>query len=172
MTAEYAGLGGSVEYARIRGNAAKYWNVFNGFIFSLSAEGGYIKGLQGRGGAGVDDVLLTDRFFLGEPQIRGFDIRGVGPRPAPADCRWRGQSAHHYGSQPRRRRRDRQNAYYLGRAGEPRSAGRSWLGLRPSIFMDVGALFNVTEPVLTQSPSRAAFPSSRQMAMETRCSSA
>ena len=27
-----------------------------------------------------DPVRLTDRFFLGEPQIRGFDIRGVGPR--------------------------------------------------------------------------------------------
>src|SRR3546814_4469012 len=45
----------------------------SGFIFSLGAEGGYIKGLG-------QDVRLTDRFFLGEPQIRGFGIRGVGPR--------------------------------------------------------------------------------------------
>jgi outer membrane protein assembly factor BamA len=28
----------------------------------------------------IDKVRLTDRFFLGEPQLRGFDIRGVGPR--------------------------------------------------------------------------------------------
>src|SRR3546814_19842568 len=38
-----------------------------------SADLGYIKGLG-------QDVRLTDRFFLGEPQIRGFGIRGVGPR--------------------------------------------------------------------------------------------
>src|SRR3546814_13339809 len=28
----------------------------------------------------IDKVRLTDRFFLGEPQMRGFDIRGIGPR--------------------------------------------------------------------------------------------
>ena len=50
--------------------------MFGGFIFSLTGEGGFIKGLKDRG-AGVDRVLLTNRFFLGEPQFRGFDIRGV-----------------------------------------------------------------------------------------------
>ena len=76
---EFAGLGGSVRYVRARAKAAKYFNVLNGFILSFTGEGGYIKGLKDRG-EGIDKVLLTDRFFLGEPQIRGFDIRGVGPR--------------------------------------------------------------------------------------------
>ena len=31
-------------------------------------------------GPNRDPVRIIDRFFLGEPQIRGFDIRGVGPR--------------------------------------------------------------------------------------------
>ena len=156
VTAEYAGLGGSVEYARIRGNAAKYWNVFNGFIFSLSAEGGYIKGLQDRGGAGVDDVLLTDRFFLGEPQIRGFDIRGVGPRVLRQPIVDDGEGNPLIITDRNRVADDAigGNAYYLGRAELeiPLGSGVRELGLRPSIFMDVGALFNVTEPVLTQSP--------------------
>ena len=157
ITGEYAGLGGSVEYARIRGKAAKYWSVFNGFIFSLTAEGGYIKGLKDREGEGVDDVLLTDRFFLGEPQIRGFDIRGVGPRV----LRQRVETDDD-GNQIVITDRDQLlqddalggNAYYLGRAELeiPLGSGVRELGLRPSIFMDVGALFNVTTPVLTSRP--------------------
>lgn len=156
VTGEYAGLGGSVEYARIRGNAAKYWSVFNGFIFSLSAEGGYIKGLRDRPGEGVDDVFLTDRFFLGEPQIRGFDIRGVGPRVLRQPIVDDGEGNPLIITDPNTVRDDPigGNAYYLGRAELeiPLGSGVRELGLRPSIFMDVGALFNVTEPVLTQSP--------------------
>ena len=77
----FAGLGGDVRYIRFRGRGQQFWNVGNsGFIFSILAEGGTIIPLQERTGAGVDDVLLTDRFFLGEPQFRGFAIRGVGPR--------------------------------------------------------------------------------------------
>lgn len=156
ITGEYAGLGGSVEYARIRGKAAKYWSVFNGFIFSLTAEGGYIKGLKDREGEGVDDVLLTDRFFLGEPQMRGFDIRGVGPRVLRQPILDDGE-----GNPIIITDRDRVaddaiggNAYYLGRAELeiPLGSGVRELGLRPSIFMDVGALFNVTQPVLQNSP--------------------
>jgi outer membrane protein insertion porin family len=54
----------------------------SGFIFSLQGEGGAIKSFDNRGDAAqaIDNVRLTDRFYLGEPQIRGFDIRGVGPR--------------------------------------------------------------------------------------------
>ncbi len=162
FSTEFAGLGGDVRYLRFRGKAAKYWNVFNGFIFSLTAEGGVINGFEDRG-AGIDDVRLTDRFFLGEPQIRGFDIRGVGPRvlrqqiiadpespdpnnPLPLVITERDQLL-----------RDDAiggNAYYLGRAELeiPLGSGARELGLRPSIFMDVGALFNVTTPILQQSP--------------------
>ena len=60
-------------------SAAKYWTVLGNFVFSLTAEAGYIRSFE-NGGPGIDPVRLTDRFFLGSPQIRGFDIRGVGPR--------------------------------------------------------------------------------------------
>ena len=79
LSQDFAGLGGDVRYLRTRLSAAKYWNVFGDFIFSLTAEGGYIHSFE-NGAPDVDPVRLTDRFFLGSPQIRGFDIRGVGPR--------------------------------------------------------------------------------------------
>ncbi|RYE64210.1 MAG: outer membrane protein assembly factor BamA, partial [Oxalobacteraceae bacterium] len=39
---DFAGLGGDVRYARARFDADKYWGIGGGFIFSVSAEGGYI----------------------------------------------------------------------------------------------------------------------------------
>ena len=151
VSTDFAGLGGNVRYARARANAAKFWSLGSGFIFSLSAEGGYIKGLKDRG-EGVDDVLLTDRFFLGEPQMRGFDIRGVGPRVLREFLTSDGEGGVTVA--------DTQddslggNAYYLGRAEVeiPLGSGARELGLRPSIFVDVGSLFNVTAPELNQSP--------------------
>ena len=150
---EFAGLGGSVRYVRARAKAAKYFNVLNGFILSFTGEGGYIKGLKDRG-EGIDKVLLTDRFFLGEPQIRGFDIRGVGPRVV------RRQFDPETGevlTDPETYLSDDAiggNAYYLGRAELeiPLGSGARELGLRPSVYVDVGALFSVKAPQLIQSP--------------------
>ncbi len=149
VTGEYAGLGGSVKFARIRANAAKYWQPFGNFVFSLRAEGGYIKGFGDTNG--VSDVRLTDRYFLGEPDFRGFDIRGVGPRVL----------RQAYDPETMTYITDRNRllgddalggkAYYLGRAELEIPLGSSVkeLGLRPSIFLDVGALFNVERPQTT-----------------------
>ena len=154
VSGDFAGLGGSVKYARFRVNAAKYWPVFSGFVFSVRAEGGYIHALEDRGSEadGIDDVRLTDRFFLGEPDFRGFDIRGVGPRVIR-----RGYDANGVPIQDRDRVTDDAlggRAYYLTRAELeiPLGTGAKELGLRPSIFLDVGALFGVTRPILQNSP--------------------
>ncbi|QIQ86516.1 outer membrane protein assembly factor BamA [Erythrobacter sp.] len=158
LTSEFAGLGGDVRYIRFRGRAQQFWNVGNsGFIFSLLAEGGTIIPLQDRGGPNVDDVLLTDRFFLGEPQIRGFDIRGVGPRiltqPYVTD-----EDGNRVPITNRRQVRDDAlggRNYYLGRAELeiPLGTGARELGLRPSIWVDVGALWGVDAPVLQDNPN-------------------
>ncbi|MEL6874344.1 MAG: outer membrane protein assembly factor BamA [Pseudomonadota bacterium] len=158
---DFAGLGGSVKYLRGRLNASKHWRVLGDFIFNISGEGGYIYPLENRGSAadGIDDVRLTDRFFLGEPQIRGFDIRGVGPRvirnntiPALDDA---GNPFNQIVENTNNRTDDAigGRAYYLGRAELeiPLGSGARELGLRPSIFVDVGAVFDVTTPIL-QSP--------------------
>jgi len=151
VNVDFAGLGGNVKYAKLRAEAAKYWSVGSGFVFSLSAEGGYIKGLEDRG-AGEDDVRLVDRFFLGEGQIRGFDIRGVGPRVLRKPILDDGE-----GNPVIVEDRDQivddalgGNIYYLGRAELeiPLGSGARELGLRPSIFVDVGALWGIEQPVL------------------------
>ena len=161
---DVAGLGGDVDYARLRGNASEYWPVGKGFIFSISAEGGAIKALKSRNLPNEDDVYLTDRFYLGEPQIRGFDIRGVGPRivrkplvspsnggglPVPTTDKntWTDDAI---GG----------DYYYMGRAELeiPLGAGAKDMGIRPSIFMDTGAVWGVTTPALQGSNLTQTFP--------------
>lgn len=158
ISQDFAGLGGDVKYIRTRLNADKHFRVTDsGFIFSLSAEGGYIHPLENRGSAasGIDDVRLTDRFYLGEPQIRGFDIRGVGPRVQ----RIFFDGAIENGvpvNVPRLDRKQIQDdaiggrAYYLARAELqiPLGSGAKELGLRPSVFVDAGAVFKVATPIL------------------------
>jgi len=153
---DFAGLGGDVKYLRTRVNAAKFWNVGGGFIFSTSIEGGYIHSFENAAGPDQDPVRLVDRFFLGEPQIRGFDIRGVGPRvqriPFDAD-----------GNPVTDRKQIIEDAlggraYYVGRAELeiPLSSSFREMGLRPSVFVDIGAVFGLrdpqTNPILPGSP--------------------
>ena len=166
LSTEFAGLGGDVRYARFRGRAQQFWNLFNtGFIFSLSLEGGTIIPLADRGGPGVDDVLLTDRFFLGEPQFRGFGIRGVGPRilTQPYILDALNNNILDEDGNPTLitdRNRIRDDAiggrnYYLGRAEIeiPLGTGARELGLRPSVFVDVGSLWGVDLPALQDNPT-------------------
>lgn len=162
LSGEFAGLGGDVRYARFRARAQQFWNVGrSGFIFSLAAEGGTIIPLKDRPGIGVDDVFLTDRFFLGEPQIRGFAIRGVGPRiltqTSQLDNLGRPQLDENgnilFFTERRQVRDDAIGGrnFYLGRAELeiPLGSGARELGLRPSIWADVGALWGVETPILT-----------------------
>nr|WP_295374665.1 outer membrane protein assembly factor BamA [uncultured Sphingosinicella sp.] len=147
LSQDFAGLGGTVKYLRTRLNAAKYWSLGSGFIFSTSFEGGYIHSFEDSRGEGIDKVRLTDRFFLGEPQIRGFDIRGVGPRV----LRIPYTNLDGTLSEDRKTIQDDAlggRAYYLGRAELeiPLSTGARELGLRPSVFLDAGAVFGVTKP--------------------------
>ncbi|MCW1384731.1 outer membrane protein assembly factor BamA [Novosphingobium sp. KCTC 2891] len=152
---DVAGLGGSVKYARITANAAKYFSLGKGFVFSLRAEGGAIKPLSKRydeNGLEVDGIRLTDRFFLGEPQLRGFDIRGVGPRVLRKF--YAGVATDGTGGTVSANRNDWSDDavggryYYLGHAELelPLGSGARELGLRPSIFVDAGAVFSVKAP--------------------------
>jgi len=148
---DFAGLGGSVRYLRTRANGSKYWRATGNFILSLSAEGGYIHSFEDPRTPTADPVRIIDRFFLGEPQMRGFDIRGVGPRVQRFS--FTGTNAPDF--------TDRQTlliddalggrAYYLSRAEIeiPIGSGLRELGLRPSVFMDAGAVFGLRNPETT-----------------------
>lgn len=147
---DFAGLGGEVKYMRARAEGAKYWNVGGGFIASITAEGGYIHSLE-KAAPGSDPVRITDRFYLGEPQFRGFDIRGVGPRVQRIS--YTGDPT--AGTQALITDRDQiiddalgGKAYYLAKAELeiPLGAGAAEMGLRPSIFVMAGSLFGITRP--------------------------
>lgn len=153
---DFAGLGGNTKYVRGRVEAAKYFPLGSGFVGSLSAEGGYILGFGNNGSS--DDVLLPDRFFLGESQLRGFGIRGVGPRVVR-----RFYSLDENNDLILNAIDDENNqddalggtAYYLARAELeiPLGSGARELGLRPSLFVDVGSVFGINRPSLVQSPA-------------------
>ncbi|NKJ43601.1 outer membrane protein assembly factor BamA [Novosphingobium sp. SG720] len=152
LSGDIAGLGGSVKYARITANAAHYWPLGKGFVFSLRGEGGAIAPLASRSSdPTVDDVRLTDRFFLGQPQMRGFDIRGVGPRVLRKY--YSRNSDGTFGAITTDRNSWSDDAlggrfYYIGHAEMeiPLGAGAREMGLRPSIFMDAGAVWGVRRP--------------------------
>ncbi|MFM9852630.1 MAG: outer membrane protein assembly factor BamA [Sphingomonadaceae bacterium] len=147
---DFAGLGGNVRYIRSRLEAAKYWKPFGQFIFSVSGEAGLIVpfGKRRVTSPSDDPVRLTDRFFLGEPDLRGFDIRGVGPRVTRLFYDTSTASLDDF--LPRTNNQNTDDAvggralYRLRAELEiPLGTGAKELGLRPSIFLDVGSVFKV-----------------------------
>ncbi len=147
---DLAGLGGDTRYLRTTANATRWFNLNSNFVLSAHAEGGYIDGF-GR------DVLLTDRFFLGDPQLRGFDLRGVGPRVT--------RSYYDLSTVPASITSDSTttadalggNAYYATRLELelPMGAAIREMGIRPSIYADVGAVFRGRRPTLVDSCATA-----------------
>jgi outer membrane protein insertion porin family len=143
LSQDLAGVPIGVKYVRTRANYDWYYALFgSGFVLNLGGEAGFITGYGGQ------DVLLTDRFFLGQPQMRGFNIRGVGPRVLRQPFDQNGVAI-----------TDRNQvsddalggkAYYLARAEiqVPLGSSGEELGLRPSVFADIGAVWNVKTPIL------------------------
>ena len=145
---DFAGLGGDTKYVRTRLDATKYFQLPKSFILSVHGEGGYIHPLKSDPEPGVDAIRLPDRFF--GPQLRGFDIRGIGPRvirqlyASPTELTEEIVGNDAIGGR----------AYYMGRVELeiPVSSNIRSLGLRPSAFIDVGSVFNVRKPDLVDIP--------------------
>ncbi|WP_114228366.1 MULTISPECIES: outer membrane protein assembly factor BamA [Sphingomonas] len=144
---DFAGLGGDAKYIRTRADATKYWNPFGGFVFSAHAEGGYIKSLESAPSANVDPVRITDRFF--GQQLRGFDIRGIGPRIRRVQYIKNSDGTLSLGT-PNNNTTDALGgrAYYNGRLELefPTSSGLRSLGIRPSAYIDAGSVFGLRRP--------------------------
>jgi len=73
LSADYAGLGGDLNYVRGRLRLGYYVPFTDNVVGSLTATGGIIEGID-------QDVRITDSFFLGGDNLRGFATAGVGPR--------------------------------------------------------------------------------------------
>jgi len=73
-SSDVAGLGGSVHYLRNRLNGGYYVPLPGEFVGQINGTAGYVFGLAG------DHVRITDKFFLGGANLRGFANAGAGPR--------------------------------------------------------------------------------------------
>ena len=149
---DFAGLGGDVHYLRTRGDATKYFGFGAGWVFSTHAEGGFIKALDSSPGPGEDAIRLTDRFF--GPSLRGFDIRGIGPRVLRVPYDATGALVEPKGSNKIVDSLGGK-AYYMGRLEleVPTNSTLKSVGMRPSAFIDVGSLFSLTKPLLLDVPA-------------------
>ena len=168
---DFAGVGGGVQYLRSRGTYDHYWALFgSGFILNLGGEAGYIWGYGKDPGTGIDKIRINDRFFLGEPELRGFGIRGVGPRVIRRLLDATGTVLLDKNSKTDDAIGGR--AFYRARAEVqiPLGSAGAELGLRPSVFVDTGAVFGVKSPTLTcQQPAATAkqLPASLNCAANT-----
>jgi outer membrane protein insertion porin family len=153
---DFAGLGGSVKYIRTTVTNDKYINLGSNFVVNAHVEGGYILG-YGKSqvddaGTTLDKIRLTDRFYLGEPQIRGFSIRGIGPRVVRYNCAPTADLSacvHNY-SKSNEIQDDALggDAYYLAHLEMqlPLGSGAKEAGFKPSIFVDAGSVFSLKAP--------------------------
>ena len=155
LSQDFAGLGGDVRYVRTRIDATKYFSLPKDFLLSVHGEAGYIHPLTSDPGPGRDAIRLTDRFF--GAQMRGFDIRGIGPRiervlyASPTTLSTEGNAVTDaIGGR----------AYYMGRIELeiPVSANIRSLGLRPAAFIDIGSVFGIKTPNLLNEPGICVGP--------------
>ena len=152
LSQDFAGLGGDVRYLRTRGNATKFWGFGAGFVLSAHAEGGYIHPFGEARNQNTDAIRITDRFFGPSPSLRGFDIRGIGPRIQRTPYDQTGQIAEDAVGRVSDALGGR--AYYMGRVELeiPVSASIRSLGFRPSAYVEAGSVFGLKQPTLRDVP--------------------
>lgn len=73
MTNDVAGLGGDKQFLRNSFRGGEFFRLADQWVLSLAGSVGYIVGIG-------KDVSLTERFFIGGDDLRGFATHGVGPR--------------------------------------------------------------------------------------------
>ncbi len=73
LSADLAGLGGDRHFLKPKLTASYYYPIALPWVLSLRGEVGHIFNFD-------DEVRLTDRFFVGGDNCRGFRNSGVGPR--------------------------------------------------------------------------------------------
>ena len=73
LDTEFVGVGGDLRFLKNTLSGSIHIPLFADFTWSTRAEGGLILPLG-------EDTRVSDRFFLGPDQLRGFEFAGVGPR--------------------------------------------------------------------------------------------
>jgi outer membrane protein insertion porin family len=139
---DFAGLGGGARYTRPRLEASAHVPIREGISLSLGAEGGLIRSLGGRGGS--DAIPIFERFYLGGGDLRGFALRGAGPRVVrkAADGTLLSGIASNTPLGGR--------AYYRARGELTFALGGKLgaMGIKPALFADLGSVFGAKAPAL------------------------
>ena len=78
LVTTFAGVGGDVYSLENVASASKYWPLSDKVTLSVGGKAGYIYPLK-------DRVLLSQRFFVGGSDLRGFSTAGIGPRDVSTD---------------------------------------------------------------------------------------
>lgn len=127
LSIDFAGLGGNIRYIRSTIDADFYRPIKGQWIGHLGLEAGIIQGLG-------QTVRINDRFFLGNPRFRGFDVAGVGPVDS--------LTGQFLGG----------NIFYVGTAGVAIPLGdfADELGFQLSAYVDVGTLYQAEIPLFDQ----------------------
>jgi hypothetical protein len=132
LTPEIAGPGGTSRFARFRAVGTFHHRIGDMLDVSLGMEGGIIEPIGGR------TIPLFDRFYIGGGSMRGFDLRGIGPKVVPLKAPVAPPTA--IGGR----------AYYAGRlevAFRVEGAMQRF-GFTPSIFVDAGSVFGASKKEL------------------------
>ena len=126
---DVAGLGGDNRFLRHEGRTEYYYPFFPDVVLNLGANAGYIFGFAG------EDVRLSNRFFIGGNNLRGFQFGGIGPRDSETDDKL-GGNLYYVGTAELR--------FPLGLPEELRIFGRT--------FVDAGSLeeIDVSGPTLDE----------------------
>jgi outer membrane protein insertion porin family len=74
LSQDVAGFGGTVHYVRSEARGGLFHGFNKDFILSFTGSAGYVDGWNG------DSIRITDRFYKGGDDFRGFQIAGIGPR--------------------------------------------------------------------------------------------
>lgn len=75
---DLAGLGGSVSHFRNTASGSTFYPLADQWVVSLTGKAGLISELG-------NDILLSERYFIGGNDIRGFETAGIGPRDTATD---------------------------------------------------------------------------------------
>ena len=78
LRTEFFGLGGDVTFARTSASAGYYFSVAEDYTLSVRGSGGTMIGVG-------EETRISDRFFKGGNQPRGFEFGGIGPRDRNTD---------------------------------------------------------------------------------------
>jgi hypothetical protein len=125
-------VGGTASFTRTSLEGGVNIILNSALQLSFNLEGGHILPIDKK------NIPLFDRFFIGEASVRGFDLRGIGPRILPTAAN---------------------PDQFVGIGGRTYYAARSELsvavggplgirGIRPGIFVDIGSVFGANKSAL------------------------